>query len=308
MIEGTKKRPQIWAVGGGKGGTGKSFVACNIATCLAAKGKRTLIIDADFGGANLHTLLGVSKSQISLADFFSNNAPLNELIVDTKIENLRLIVGPLRYFEPESIKYTQKIKLFNHIKKLNADIVIIDLGSGSHFNIVDTFLLADKKIVVTLPQITALENMFSFLNNAFYRCLNRAFAQNRLGYIFKNVLKEKDRYEVGNLCQLITLLKQNSVEAVDIIDGELAKYMVNIIINQAKNNKDISLGNQVRSLCIKYLGFKANYIGYIEQDDTIPLAINKQQPYLQVYPKSRCATKIEKITLNLLDNAQMRVQ
>jgi flagellar biosynthesis protein FlhG len=308
MSEDTKTRPQIWAVGGGKGGTGKSFVTCNIAVCLAAQGKKTLIIDADFGGANLHTLLGVSKSQRSLADFFANKALLPELIVDTKIKNLHLIVGPLRYFEPESIKYAQKIKLFNHIKKLQADIILIDLGSGTHFNIVDTFLLADKKIVVTLPQITALENMFSFLNNAFYRCLNRAFVQSRLGYVFKNTVKEKAGYEIGHLRQFIGLLRQKSAEAGKIVDEELSQYMVNIIINQAKTSKDISLGNQVRSLCIKYLGFKANYIGYIEQDDTIPLAINKQQPYLQMYPRSRCATKIEKITLNLLENKGMRVQ
>lgn len=303
-----QKRPEIWAVGGGKGGTGKSFVTSNIATCLAAQGKRTLLIDADFGGANLHSLFGVSKSQKSLADFFAGKASLPELIVDTQIQNLYLIVGPIRYFEPESIKYAQKIKLFNHIKKLRADVIIMDLGSGTHFNIVDTFLLADKKIVVTLPQITALENMFSFLNNAFYRCLNRAFVQEKLGYVFKNAVAEKAGYEIGNLRQFIGLLKQKSAEAGDIVDYELARYMVNIVINQAKTSKDISLGNQVKSLCIKYLGFKANYLGYIEQDDTIPQTINKQQPYLQMYPKSRCATKIEKITQNLRDNKQMRVQ
>ena len=303
-----QKRPEIWAVGGGKGGTGKSFVTSNIATCLAAQGKRVVIIDADFGGANLHTLFGVSKSQRSLADFFAKKASLPELIVDTQIKNLYLIVGPIRYFEPESIKYAQKIKLFNHVKRLRADIIIMDLGSGTHFNIVDTFLLADKKIVVTLPQITALENMFSFLNNAFYRCLNRAFTKSKLSYVFKNAVEEKASYEIGNLRQFIGLLRDKSPEAGGVIDDELAKYMVNIIINQAKTSKDISLGNQVRSLCIKYLGFNANYLGYIEQDDTIPQTINKQQPYLQVYPKSRCATKIEKITFNLLNNQQMRVQ
>ena len=121
-------------------------------------------------------------------------------------------------------------------------------------------------------------------------------------------MKEKAGYELGHLRQFIAMLREKSGEASEIIDSELSKYMVNIIINQAKTSKDISLGNQVRSLCIKYLGFKANYIGYIEQDDTIPRAINKQQPYLQMYPKSKCATKIEKITLNLLDNTQMRVQ
>ena len=81
--------------------------------------------------------------------------------------------------------------------------------------------MADKKIVVTLPLITALENMFSFLNNAFFRCLNRGFAQKKLGYIFKNTVKEKAGYELGHLRQFITKLREKSAEASEIIDDEL---------------------------------------------------------------------------------------
>ena len=44
---------EIWALGGGKGGTGKTFVLSQLANCLASKGKRVILIDTDFGGANL---------------------------------------------------------------------------------------------------------------------------------------------------------------------------------------------------------------------------------------------------------------
>ena len=64
------KRCEIWAIGGGKGGTGKSFVTSSIGTHLASKGSKVVLIDADLGGANLHTLLGVSKPRNSLTDFF----------------------------------------------------------------------------------------------------------------------------------------------------------------------------------------------------------------------------------------------
>ena len=47
------KGPEVWAVGGGKGGTGKSFFSSSVALCLADAGKRVVLVDADLGGANL---------------------------------------------------------------------------------------------------------------------------------------------------------------------------------------------------------------------------------------------------------------
>ena len=129
MSDMNRNRPEVWAIGGGKGGTGKSFIASNIATYLAQQGKRTVLIDADFGGANLHTLLGVPKPKQTITDFFRKKIPLDQLIVSCKVPNLGLIVGPIRSFEPDSIKYVQKVKLLNHVKKIDADIVLISCST-----------------------------------------------------------------------------------------------------------------------------------------------------------------------------------
>ena len=68
--EGTSAPARVWAIGGGKGGVGKSFVAVNMATVAAESGKSVLLIDADLGGANLHTCLGVTPGdQLNLSDF-----------------------------------------------------------------------------------------------------------------------------------------------------------------------------------------------------------------------------------------------
>src|SRR6516162_5960252 len=66
---------QIWAVGGGKGGVGKSLVAANLAISLARTGAKVCAIDLDLGCANLHTCLGIEIPQVTLSDFFSKREP-----------------------------------------------------------------------------------------------------------------------------------------------------------------------------------------------------------------------------------------
>jgi flagellar biosynthesis protein FlhG len=55
---------RIIAIGGGKGGVGKSLIAANLAIYLSQLGKRVVLIDADLGGANLHTFVGVDRPTV----------------------------------------------------------------------------------------------------------------------------------------------------------------------------------------------------------------------------------------------------
>ncbi|HEU0265075.1 MAG TPA: P-loop NTPase, partial [Geobacterales bacterium] len=105
-------RCEIWAVAGGKGGTGKSFITSCMGATIAQRGKRVVMIDADLGGANLHSFLGVSRPTVSLTDFFDKKTPLKELIINTAIPNMGLITGNLHSLASDDIKYVQKLKLF----------------------------------------------------------------------------------------------------------------------------------------------------------------------------------------------------
>ena len=141
-----KDEGEIWAIGGGKGGTGKTFVTSSMGTYLARKGKRIVLIDVDIGGANLHSFLGISRPKKSLSYFFEKGVPLSKLALRTGIGNMYLITGDIHSLASDNIKFTQKLKLFRHILKLNKQYVLIDLGGGSNNNTIDTFLIADKKI------------------------------------------------------------------------------------------------------------------------------------------------------------------
>lgn len=301
-----KKECEIWAIGGGKGGTGKSFVTSSIGTYLALKGKRVVIIDADLGGANLHSFLGISRPKNSLTEFFENRVSLNELVVGTGILDMGLITGDLHSLDSNSIKHTQKMKFFRQIKNLDTDYILIDLGAGSHSNTIDTFLLADRMIVVIMPEITSIENMYQFLKNVLFRKLKAALG----GYGLKDVVldswKNRRIYGIRNLKELIDHLKGISPNIREILNKELPDFKVFLVLNQIRNSQDIGIGLSVKSICLKYFGFQAHYVGYVEHDDCIWNCINKKQPFMKTYPSARCAKEIERLTLNLLELREIR--
>jgi flagellar biosynthesis protein FlhG len=306
MHNNEKNNCEVWAVGGGKGGVGKSFLISNIAHSLAMEGKKTILIDADYGGANLHSILGITKPARSLTDFFTKKRPLQDLVIDSGIPNLGLVVGMIRSFAPENINYAQKLKFLRHIRLLEADYVLADLGSGAGFNIIDTFLLADKKIVVILPEVTAMDNMYSFLKYAFFRRLVQEFTKNSLQYVILNAYRDYKETHSGNLHQFIQYLQSTDVVAEQIVQQVLSEYEVQIIVNQIKSQQDIVLGSSVKSVCLKYFGFNARYLGYIEHNDTIPQTINNRRPYLLANPTSRFTEEMQRISNNLLTNQQIR--
>ena len=64
---------KIIAVGGGKGGVGKSVVCANMAVTLALTGQRVVLVDADFGASSLHALLGISSPKYGFREYFDHS-------------------------------------------------------------------------------------------------------------------------------------------------------------------------------------------------------------------------------------------
>src|SRR3974377_1586899 len=109
----------IWPIGGGKGGSGKSFLAGNLGLWLAKQGYKTLLIDADFGAANLHTMIGIPSQSRSLSDFLNKKVQsLTDTVIETRIPNLFLISGAGNNLDTANMAYEQKMKIFRAISGL----------------------------------------------------------------------------------------------------------------------------------------------------------------------------------------------
>ena len=305
-VDSKAKKTKIWAVGGGKGGIGKSFIISSVAQCLARRGHRIVLLDADLGGANLHSFFGVDRPRATLTEFFESKIPLSSLICDTGVPNLGLLVGALDTLAADHIRYTQKMKLFRHIRKLPADYVLIDIGAGAHFHTVDSFLLADTLIAAVVPELIAVENLYYFLKSVFYRKLLRAMSESGRKTIIFETWKRRRDLGIRNVKELADHLKTQSDEVHKLIDNALNDFRFHIVVNKVRRRQEIKVGLGVKSICMKYFGLDARYAGYIEHDELVSQCINKRQPYLQTHAASRCSGQIEVVAENLLRKRAFR--
>ncbi|KKN33573.1 hypothetical protein LCGC14_0802490, partial [marine sediment metagenome] len=283
------------------------FVTSAMGTYIARKGKRVTLIDIDIGGANLHSFLGISRPKKSLTDFFEAGASLNKLAVKTGVDNMSLITGDIHSLASDNIKFTQKLKLFRHIMKLNKHYVIIDLGAGSHNNTLDTFLMADKKIVILEPEITSVENMYHFIKNALFRKLRMSLREYGFKDIVEQMWERREEYGIKSLRELIDSIRVNFSHVGDIIDKELSDFKLSLVLNKIRSSDDILIGSSVKSIFMKYLGVDTKFAGFVEYDDSVWKSVRERRPFMLNYSLSRIAKEVEVFTENLLKGKEIKL-
>jgi flagellar biosynthesis protein FlhG len=301
------KQVEIWAIGGGKGGTGKTFVLSQLANCLASKGKRVILVDTDFGGANLHTFFGIRRNPASIMNFFEKKEPLENLVVETPIENLSIIPGNSASVSPANINHAQKIKLFRHIRHLDADYILLDLGGGTSIDTIDAFLLADRLIVVAVPEVTAIENLYQFIKSVYFRKLKTLFAKHGLKSKAKYIWQNREKYEIKGIVDLLDYLKNEFQELDKILSDKLSDFTVYIILNKVRNVREVQEGFSVKSVCIKYIGVNARYSGYIEYDYQFWRHLSLIQSTPGITVSYSIKNDVMKIADNIISGDQMRI-
>ena len=281
----------IWAIGGGKGGTGKSFVSANLALQLSLQGHEVVLIDADFGGPNLHTFLGLKETDVDLGHFFSNKiSKLEDAAVHTSFRGLSLIRGTDSLFFTANLNYYKKLKLIRHIKAFNVQRVIIDIGTGASLNNIDFFLLSNPGILVINPEPTSIENTYYFLKSCVIRML-KIYAEH-----YK--IEELYSFHFRGSRPPISYDKFYA----DILYRALKKFKPCLIINKAKDERDYMLGYSMAQVVQKYLVVDLDFLGAIPFDENVHRNLKKFKPYLKTYPSSDVSLSIKAITDKLLNH------
>jgi len=298
-----KSAPTIWAVGGGKGGIGKSVVSTLIAHWLSASGKRTVLVDMDLGGANVHTLMGIRNPSRTLNDFISKKArTLDEVCIETEEENLRLIAGAGEILSLANPKFAQKVKIIRGIYALNAQHVILDLGAGTSFNILDFFLMAQKQIAVVTPQPTSIQNAYAFLRSAVYRRLSQLSSRDpSLNTLIQTAMNPKNELQmrtIKELCQVIEELE--GTDAAMTLQKNISEIRPAIVTNMIRDPSDRNASRIVQLVAEKYLTIPADILGGISYDRQVDQMILEMTPLIRIARSSAILADIHDLVTRMM--------
>ncbi len=297
LFEGDAKR-RILAIGGGKGGVGKSLIAANLGIYLAQRGKRVILVDADLGGANLHTFVGVERPARTLGEFFEKQVEnLSDCLVETAVQRLSLISGE---GDAPSPRQATTHRLIAELSELDADYVIIDLPPGSSPLALDLFLAAEVGVLVVVPEPTSVENTYRFLKSAFLRGLRHERPKSR-------PLPRSSEGGLPSPLDVYAQAKAESAELGDRVKREIQKLRPRLIVNQPRARGDLELGAQIRSAGRRRLGLHIDYLGHLESDDAVWQAVRKRRPLIVDHPESKVAKNLERIARKLMSADHERV-
>jgi flagellar biosynthesis protein FlhG len=295
---------KIWTVGGGKGGIGKSLVSTLLSIELAHQDKKTVLVDTDFGGANLHALMGIKTPSRTLNDFVSRKYDtLEKICIQTSVKNLQLICGASEILDFANPQYVRKKEIVQHLMRLPVDHVILDLGAGSFCNVLDLFLIADYANVVVTPHPIAIQNAYGFVRNAVYRKLSRMTARHAwLHELIANAVSPGNNGPSYTMHDLLTLISRRYPAGVaEQLKSAVDNIKPLIIANNIHNERDQNAGRVIQLVAEKYLAVDAQVLGSIQYDPEIESLISTGASIAEMSPTSAARTDAAALVRCLLN-------
>jgi flagellar biosynthesis protein FlhG len=157
------RRAVSLAVTSGKGGVGKTNVVVNLGVALARLHNRVVILDADFGLGNVDVMLGLTPAN-HLGHVLAGDKEIEDILVEGP-HGVRIVPASSGLRELTALSASQWERLNRGLARLsaNVDFVLIDTGAGISNNVIDVLTGADRVMVVTSLEPTAVVDAYAMV-------------------------------------------------------------------------------------------------------------------------------------------------
>ena len=290
----------IVSVGSGKGGVGKSVVASNLALLLAREGRRVVLVDLDVGGANVHVMFGHFDLGVTLSDFLDRKVDtLNDATIELEsLFNLKIIPGTGETLRSANLHYAKKMRLIRAFKRMDADVVVVDVGPGTNYHSLDFFLLGDIQLAVTTTDPASVVDVYRFIKLAAIRKALRPFLQR------ERITTSIATQDFSSMAQVFNAVKQVDADRLVLVQKAIADFKPCLIMNRLAVNRRIN-PQILQSLLKEYTGRDLTILGSIPEDEAVEISVRNFLPVVMHAPKSPAAVSFEKVARSLQLMIQM---
>jgi flagellar biosynthesis protein FlhG len=278
----------ICAVGGGKGGVGKSLVAVNTACALALDGYEVILVDADLAGANVHTLFGIKQPPVTLNEFVRRTiGKIDDLLVPTALKKLRLVCGATDFIDLANPGHARKQRIIRAIGNMAADFILVDIGAGATFNNLDFFNMADMGIIVMTPEPTAILSGYEFLKMAVRRKILAAFSGNSsLKEPLAAMLGRDGEGKVRKIGEVIGSMREIDPDAAQRISSLVGDMNPRLIVNCMIGSEGEKVHRVLSGTSLQNLQVVIPFLGGICRSVEIERSVRSMTPVMMSGPSA----------------------
>lgn len=163
MVSRSQRRLKLVTITSGKGGVGKTSMTVNLALALSQLGYKVLVVDADFGLANIDVMLGIT-SKYNLSHLLRGQHTMDE-IIQQGYQGVRFISGGSGVYDLLAMDTTQLEGIVGGLMAMrdSVDIILFDTGAGINDNVLQLIMASYEAVVVTTPEPTAILDAYALV-------------------------------------------------------------------------------------------------------------------------------------------------
>jgi len=179
--------------------------------------------------------------------------------------------------------------------------MLLDVGAGSSFNVLDFFNYTEGKLVIVSPFPTSIQNSYGFIKSALYRRLSQLFMKNELvSSLINKAIDPGSEDRINSIAELMAAVKEIDQESASIMSQTIGSFKVKLVVNMVKSEDDAKVGNIVKIVADKYLSVAVDVLKPIPFDRQVEKSILRTNPLLLNETGSKIAMSIYEVAVDMM--------
>jgi flagellar biosynthesis protein FlhG len=165
--------------------------------------------------------------------------------------------------------------------------------------------VSDDGLIVVHPEPTSVENAYTFVRAAFYRRMQAALQKHDVRALVREAMDQRNARGIQTPLDLMREIEQMDPEDGQRFVDAMRRFRPRIVVNEVATAEDVKLGFSVSSVCRRFFGIDADYIGYLNRDPAVREAVKQRRSLLDVAPEGDAAIYLRRIARKLAEGVPL---